>query len=220
MKSDNDIRRDVERELSWEPSVDERRIGVAVVDGIVTLSGELSSYAEKWKAERVAERVEGVRGVVNEIEVKTESQYSDVDIAKVAADALKWNVMVPSDRVKVRVEKGWVTLTGEVNWDFQRRAAERAVRNLPGVKGIYNLIKVQPRVEPKDVKQRIEETFKREAVIDASHVSVQVDGGEVTLSGKVRSWVERHEAEKAAWSAPGVTAVHNNILVEPVSVAA
>ena len=220
MRSDQEIRRDVERELSWEPSIDDRRIGVAVLDGIVTLSGEVSSYAEKWKAERVAERVEGVRGVVNEVEVKIESDYSDVDIAKWAADAMKWNVMVPSDKVKIKVEKGWVTLTGEVSWDFQRRAAERAVRNLPGVRGISNLIKVQPRVEPKEVKQRIEETFKREAVIDASNISVEVSGGEVTLTGKVRSWVERHEAEKAAWSAPGVTTVHNNIVVEPVSVAA
>jgi osmotically-inducible protein OsmY len=219
MKSDNEIRRDVERELEWEPSIDERRIGVAVLDGIVTLSGELSSYAEKWKAERVAERVEGVRGLVNEIEVKTESPYSDVDIAQAAVDAMKWNVKVPSDKVKIKVDKGWVTLTGEVSWDFQRRAAERAVRNLAGVRGIYNLITVQPRVEPKELKQRIEETFKREAVIDAGRISVAVDGGEVTLTGNVRSWVERHEAEKAAWSAPGVTTVHNNIVVEPVGAA-
>jgi osmotically-inducible protein OsmY len=216
MKTDNQIRNDVQRELEWEPSIDERRIAVAVMDRIVTLSGEVTSYAEKWKAERVAERVEGARGIVNEIEVKSESEFSDFDIAKAATDALKWNVTVPADKITVKVENGWITLTGEANWDFQRRAAERAVRNLPGVRGIYNLITVKPRVEPKDVKERIEETFKREAAIDASRISVDVNRGEVTLRGKVRSWAERHEAQKAAWAAPGVTEVHNELVVEPL----
>jgi osmotically-inducible protein OsmY len=216
MNIDNQIRHDVERELEWEPSIDERRIAVAVLDRIVTLSGEVTSYAEKWKAERVAERVEGARGIVNEIEVKSESEFSDFDIAKAATDALKWNVTGPADKIKVKVENGWITLTGEANWDFQRRAAERAVRNLPGVRGIYNLITVKPRVEPKDVKERIEETFKREAAIDASRISVEVNGGEVTLRGTVRSWAERHEAQKAAWAAPGVTEVHNELIVEPL----
>jgi osmotically-inducible protein OsmY len=216
MKTDNQIRKDVERELEWEPSIDERRIAVAVLDRIVTLSGEVTSYAEKWKAERVAERVDGVRGIVNEIDVKTESEFSDFDIAKAATDALKWNVTVPADKIKVKVENGWITLTGEANWDFQRRAAERAVRNLPGVRGIYNLISVKPRVEPKDLKTRIEDAFKREAAIDASRISVEVNGGEVTLRGTVRSWAERHEAQKAAWAAPGVTEVHNELVVEPL----
>src|ERR1700722_12313923 len=184
MKTDNQIRHDVERELQWEPSIDERRIAVAVLDRIVTLSGEVTSYAQKWKAERVAERAEGVRGIVNEIEVKTDSELSDLDIARAATDALKWNVTVPADQIKVKVENGWLTLTGEVSWDFERRAAEGAVRNLPGVRGIYNLISVKPRVEPKDVKERIEETFKREAAIDASRISVDVNRGEVTLRGK------------------------------------
>jgi osmotically-inducible protein OsmY len=213
MKSDTELRRDVERELEWEPSTDERRIGVSVLDGIVTLTGEVASYSEKWHAERAVERVDGVRGIANELEVKPATERSDTDLAKAAADALKWNVMVPADKVVVRVQNGWLTLTGEVRWDFQRRAAERAVRDLPGIRGISNLVTVKPRVEPEDVKQKIEETFKREATLDAHRINVQVVGSEVTLRGTVRSWVERHEAEKAAWAAPGVTTVHNYVTV-------
>lgn len=217
MKTDSELRRDVERELELEPSVDERRIGVAVLDGIVTLTGEVRSYAEKWQAERTVERVSGVRGVVDELEVKPATERSDIDIARAAADVLKWNVLVPSDRIKVRVENGWLTLEGDVEWEYQRRAAERAVRNLPGVKGISNLIVVKPRVEPSDVRRKIEEAFEREAAIDAQHIDVAVNGSEVTLSGRVRSWAERHAAEKAAWSVPGVTAVHNYLTVEAVA---
>jgi osmotically-inducible protein OsmY len=213
MKTDSELRREVERELEWEPSVDERRIGVSVMDGIVTLTGEVSSFGEKWRAERAVERVAGVRGIANDLEVKLLSERSDVDIAKAAADALKWNVMVPSDKITVKVSKGWLTLEGEVRWDYQRRAAERAVRDLPGVRGVSNLIRIKPRVEPDHVKERIEETFKRVATLDANRISVQVEGSEVTLRGTVHSWIERHEAEKAAWAAPGVTAVHNYITV-------
>jgi osmotically-inducible protein OsmY len=213
MKTDSELRREVERELEWEPSVDERRIGVSVMDGIVTLTGEVSSFGEKWRAERAVERVAGVRGIANELEVKLLSERSDVDIAKAAADALKWNVMVPSDKITVKVSNGWLTLEGEVRWDYQRRAAERAVRDLPGVRGVSNLIRIKPRVEPENVKERIEETFKRVATLDANRISVQAEGSEVTLRGTVHSWIERHEAEKAAWAAPGVTAVHNYITV-------
>jgi osmotically-inducible protein OsmY len=213
MKTDSDLRRDVERELEWEPSVDERRIGVAVVDGIVTLTGEVSSYSEKWRAERAVERVAGVRGIANEVDVKSTLERSDTDIAHMAVDALNSSVLVPADRVQVKVEGGWLTLTGEVTWDYERRAAERAVRDLAGIRGISNLITIKPRVEPVDVKRKIEETFKREAILDANNITVQVTGNEVTLRGSVRSWAERHEAEKAAWAAPGVKAVHNYITV-------
>jgi len=215
MKSDGELRQDVEEELQWEPSIDERRIGVAVLDGVVTLTGEVPSYAAKWKAERAAERVAGVRGVVNELSVVLSSEYSDTSIAKAALDALDSDVNVPSDRVKVKVNKGWITLTGNVLWDYQRRAAERVVRNLPGAKGVTNLIEIKPTIVPQDVKRRIEETLLREASLDAKNIQVEVNGGEITLRGNVRSFLERHEAEKAAWSAPGVTLVHNLITIEP-----
>jgi osmotically-inducible protein OsmY len=214
MKSDNELRRDVERQLEWEPSVDERRIGVSVLDGVVTLTGDVPTYAQRWKAERTVERVEGVRGVVSELKVHLAADVSDTDVARAAVDALKGDITVPSDRIKVKVDKGWVTLTGEVNWDFERRAAERAVRNVRGVRGVSNLINIKSPVEPQNVKSMIEETFKREAALDARSIVVEVSGTEVTLRGTVRSWLERHEAEKAAWAAPGVTAVHNHITVE------
>ncbi len=214
MKSDSALRRDVERELEWEPSIDERRIGVSAIDGVVTLTGEVSTYAEKLKAERAVERVAGVRGVVNELKVQLAGEYSDTDIAKAAVAALRSDVTVPADRVKVKVDKGWVKLTGDVYGDFQRRAAERAVRNLPGVRGVSNLIAITARAEPHDVKQKIEETLQRAAALDAKNIDVIVTGGEVTLRGTVRSFLERYEAEKAAWAAPGVTMVHNEIRVD------
>jgi osmotically-inducible protein OsmY len=214
MKTDSELRREVEEELEWEPSVDERQIGVAVSDGIVTLTGEVRSFAEKWNAERAVERVAGVRGIANELEVRLVGDRSDSDIARAAADALRWNSLVPSDRVTVKVENGWVTLKGEVNWDYQRRAAERSVRYLSGVKGVTNLLTVKPRVEPRNIKEEIERTFQRQAALDADNITVQVSGSEVILRGSVRSWAERHEAEKVAWSAPGVTDVKNYITVK------
>jgi osmotically-inducible protein OsmY len=211
--TDSDIRMDVEAELEWEPSVDEGEIGVAVRDGIVTLTGRVPSFWQKWKAERVAERVNGVRGIANEIDVELEHERSDTDIARAAADALEWDTRLPTGAVKVKVENGWVTLSGEVSHDYQRRAAERAVRHLDGVRGVTNLISVKPQVTPSDIKEKIQRSFERLAVLDASNITVETSGDEVVLRGTVRSWNERHEAEKAAWAAPGVTAVRNYITV-------
>ena len=219
MKPDRELRRDVEKELAWEPSIADQRIGVSAIDGIVTLAGEVSTYSEKCMAERAAERVAGVRAVVDELTVRLAGDYTKVDIAKAAVAALKRNVHVPSDRVKVRVDDGWLTLTGNVQWDFQRHAAERAVRNLPGVKGITNLISIEPSDEPEDIKHKIEESLKRAAALNTRNIDVQVSGGEVTLRGSLHSWLERHAAEKAAWATPGVTAVHDYITVDiPASV--
>jgi osmotically-inducible protein OsmY len=213
MKDDEQLRRDVLAELEYDPSIDARKIGVAVEDGIVTITGEVSTFAEKWNAERAVERVEGVRGIVNRIEVKVVGDYSDTDIAREAADALRWNLMVPPGKVIPKVENGYITLIGEVNYDFQRRAAEKAVRYIPGVKGVINLVTIKPKVEPREIKEKIEDALKRMATVDAENVQVEVQGSEIVLRGTVRSWAERHEAEKAAWSAPGVTSVKNYITV-------
>jgi osmotically-inducible protein OsmY len=220
MRSDNELRQEVERELEWEPSLDERHIGVAVVDGVVTVTGEVDSFAEKWQAERTVERVAGVRGIANELTVRSAAGRTDSDIAHDAVHLLESNVLVPSDDIQVRVVNGWVTLTGNVHWDYQRRAADRSIRNLRGVRGITNLIAIRPRVDPKDVKKKIEETFERQAILDARHIVVQAVDGEVTLRGSVRSWAERRAAEKAAWAAPGVTQVHNYVTVDALAVAA
>jgi osmotically-inducible protein OsmY len=217
MKTDAEVRRNVEAELDWEPSVDAGHIAVAVKDGIVTLTGEVKSYAERWNAERAVERVAGVRGIVNEIQVLAPNAQTDVDFAETVAQALKSNALVPDDDITFRVDKGWVTLKGAVRYEFQRRAAERAVRYLPGVKGVVNLIEVKPGVEPQNVKKQIEDTLKRQAIIDAQNIDVETSDGEVVLTGTVRSWIERHEAEKAAWAAPGVKAVRNDITVKAVA---
>jgi osmotically-inducible protein OsmY len=213
MKADMEIRRDVEAELAWEPSIDAAKIGVAVTKGVVTLTGEVASYAEKYKAQRAAERVAGVIGVVNEIKVDLPHELTDTEIATEAAEALRSHTLVPEDKVKIVVVNGWITLKGEVPNDYQRRAAEQAVRFLPGVRGVSNLIKVVPTVEPRNIKEEIEKAFQRQAALDAQNISVEVSGGEVTLRGTVHSWIERHEAEKAAWAAPGVRSVKNYITV-------
>ena len=213
VKNDLDLRRDIEQELAWDSSVDAREIGVAVADGVVTLTGEVKSFTEKWRAERAVERVRGIRGIVNEIDVRLIGEHTDVEIAQRAVDKLRWNLLVPDEAITVKVHDGWLTLKGEVRHDYQRREAERVVRDVPGIKGVTNLIAIKPKVEPENLKEKIERTFTRQAELDARNISVEVDGRTVTLRGSVRSWAERRDAEKIAYAAPGVTLVKNEIKV-------
>jgi osmotically-inducible protein OsmY len=216
MTSDTQLQRDVIDELEWDPSLDASKIGVAAKEGIVTLMGEVGTFAEKLSAERAAKRVFGVKGVANDIEVKipSVSQRSDSDIAAAAVNALKWNASLVADRLMVTVRHGYVTLDGTVDWRYQRDSAERCVRDLLGVKGVHNEVKIQPQVKIADVKQKIESAFKRSAEVDARHVNVHVSNGKVRLGGHVRSWAEKGEAEEAAWAAPGVVEVENHIQIQ------
>lgn len=218
MKTDSELKRDVEHELQWEPSVNEAHIGVAVENGVVTLTGHVPHYAEKYGAEKAAKRVYGVKAVADELDVKLppgSSKRTDEDIAQACLKALDLNYSVPNEKIKVVVGNGRVALEGEVEWEYQRVAAMNAVRYLTGVTSVSNNITVKARVSPSDVKNKIEAAFKRSAEIDARRVRVEAHDGTVILHGSVRSWPEREEAQQAAWAAPGVTAVRNELTVTP-----
>ena len=213
--TDEQIQRDVLAELKWDARLQPNEIGVIVKDGVVTLTGWVDSYAKKWAAEEAAHRVRGVKAVANDIEVRlpVSDERTDADIAAAVVRALEWDAFVPVEKVDVTVSKGWVTLRGEVEWQFQKEDAERVVRRLSGVKGVTNLIVVKPRVTPSELKQKIEQALIRTAQTDAQRITVEVEGSKVILKGNVRSWAEREEAERAAWLAPGVTSVENRIAV-------
>jgi osmotically-inducible protein OsmY len=215
--TDKDLKQHVQSALDWEPSVDASDIGVAVDESVVTLRGNVASYAEKMAAERVALRVYGVRAVANDLTVHLGGSFArtDTEIAQAAVAAMKWNTVVPDNRVTVTVADGWVTLKGTLDWQYQRDAAVRTVRDLTGVKGVVNDIAVQPRVKTADVRDKIEAAFKRSAEIDARRVHVTALDGKVILSGNVHSWAERQEAERAAWAAPGVTQVDDRLAIIP-----
>jgi osmotically-inducible protein OsmY len=215
IKTDTQLQRDVIDELRWDPAVSSAGIGVTAENGVVTLSGSIDSYAKKYAAIRATERVAGMRAIADELDVVLPSAHkrTDADIAHAVVSTLEWDVQVPDDRVQARVDDGWVWLEGEVEWQYQSVAAERAIRNLTGVRGVTNLLRVQSRATVPDVRQRIEKALTRHAELDARQIQVEASDGRVTLRGKVRSWAERQDAELAAWSAPGVTTVSDELLV-------
>src|ERR1700704_2253790 len=213
-RRDEQIQQDVLAELKWDARVQPNEIGVSVKDGIVALTGWVDSFLKKWSAEEAALRVRGVKAVANDIEVRLSTQQTDPDLAAAVLHALEWDAGVPLDKIQVAVSKGWVTLKGEVEWQYQREDSEKVVRRISGVKGVSNLIVVKPRVSPTDLRKKIEEALVRSAQLDAAKITVEIQGSKAILKGSVRSWAEKQEAERAAWSAPGITAVENRIMLE------
>jgi len=211
---DEEIQKDVLAELKWDAQVQPNEIGVSVKDGVVTLTGWVDSYLKKWAAEDAAHRVAGVKAVANDLEVKLFSERTDADIAETAIRALQWDAAVPADKIHVTVSKGWITLKGEVEWQFQKQDAERVVRRLTGVTGVSNLITVKPSTTATELKKRIENALVRNAQVDAGKITVEVQGSKAILKGSARAGIEKEEAERVAWLAPGITSVENRITVE------
>jgi osmotically-inducible protein OsmY len=216
MDEDRRIQKDVEDELAWEPSIDEANIGVSVNNGIVTLSGQVVTYSERFRTEKAALRVRGVRAVANDliVEIGPKLQRTDAEIAQSALTAIGLMVSVPKDRIQVVVRDREVTLEGDVEWDYHRKAAGRAVRDLAGVKKVINLLVLKPRITAKDIQKKITAAIHRSAQLDADHVQAEVDGSRVTLRGSVSSWEDKRDAERTAWSAPGVTDVRNLLVIQ------
>lgn len=215
-RTDAQIQSDVLAELKWEPRVQPNEIGVAVKSGVVTLTGWVDSYTKRWEAEDAAHRVRGVKAVANDIEVRrsSEDKKTDADLAAAAVRALESDAFVSVDNLDVTVSNGWVTMKGEVEWQYQKQDAERVVRRLTGVRGVTNLITVKPRVAAaSELKEKIEKALIRSVETDAKGITVEVDGDAVILKGTVKSWAERQEAERVAWSAPGVASVDNRIAI-------
>lgn len=212
---DSELRRKVIAELDWDPSIDNSAIGVAVKDGVVTLSGSVVNFSQKKNAERAARRVAGVKAVAEDLKIKLPgtAERSDADIAQSVLSGMRFNVDVPHERIQVTVENGWVTLDGEAEWQFQKSAAENSIKYLMGVKGFTDNIRIKPRVSTADVKAKIESAFARRALIDADQIKVESTEGKITLRGSVHSWDEREQAEQAAWAAPGVSKVDNYVTV-------
>jgi len=215
MKSDTELQRDVSEELKWDPRVVDDEIGISVRSGVVTLTGSVPSFAQKLAAVEAVERVAGVRAVAQELSIKAADafQQSDTELAHQILNTLAWDIEVPHQNIKARVENGWVTLEGEVDWQFQRTAAERVVRYLIGVKGVSNLLTIKSRVSKFDVAQHIKDALRRSADADSKKIQVDASGGKVILSGTVRSWSEKADAERAAWNTSGVTAVEDRLAI-------
>jgi osmotically-inducible protein OsmY len=217
MRTDGDIERDVKEELKWNPDLDASDIAVSAKDGVVTLAGFVKSFTDKYEAEAAAKRVAGVAAVANDLEVRLPAidERPDPDIARDAVAAIKSQLPISSEHIKIVVKNGWVTLEGTAEWQYQRSTAETAVRRIKGVKGVTNSIVLKPRAEPTEIKKKIQEAIRRNAEVDANRITVEANGSEVILKGTVRSWIEREEAERAAWAAPGVTKVEDRIVVSP-----
>jgi osmotically-inducible protein OsmY len=215
--TDKDLKQAVQNALDWEPSVDPGDIGVSSDNGVVTLRGNVRTFAEKQAAERAALRIFGVKAVANDLAVHlpTSFERTDTEVAHAAVTALKWNSVVPAAKLTVTVSDGWITLKGNVEWQYQKDAAARCVRDLFGVKGVTNTIAVLPQVKPIDVRDKIEAAFKRSAEVDARRINVNATDGKIILTGTVRSYAERQEAERAAWASPGVTQVDDHLTIVP-----